>query len=127
MIWDYKSGEIPKKNKVLEEIAEPQLPCYLLAVQQGRVTAGQTAAPVRAGFIGLKSPRPQHLKHEDFGATPEKWGEAAAALAIKITALGRRLAAGDFRPDPPRPPEPPRRGVSILPVRAGLRLCAGAG
>ncbi len=38
VVWDYKSGEIPKKNQVLEEVAEAQLPCYLLAVQQGRVT-----------------------------------------------------------------------------------------
>ena len=111
VIWDYKSGDIPKKNQVLEEIAEAQLPCYLLAVQQGRVTVGQTAAQVRAGFIGLKSPRPQHLKHEDFGATPSIWREAAAALAAKITALGRRLAAGDFRPDPTPAPVKPHGGA----------------
>ncbi|MCJ7818588.1 MAG: PD-(D/E)XK nuclease family protein, partial [Syntrophales bacterium] len=65
VVWDYKSGNIPKKNQVLEEVAEAQLPCYLLAVQQGRVTVNQTAVNLRAGFIGLKSPRSQHLKHED--------------------------------------------------------------
>ncbi len=73
VVWDYKSGEIPKKHQVLDEVAEAQLPCYLLAVGQGRVPVNPPAANLRAGFIGLKSPRPQHLRHEDFGATPEKW------------------------------------------------------
>ncbi len=111
VVWDYKSGEIPKKNQVLEEVAEAQLPCYLLAVQQGRVTVNPAAAQVRAGFIGLKSPRSHHLKHQDFGAAPEKWREAAAAFAGKVTALGRRLAAGDFRPGPAPAPEKPHGGA----------------
>lgn len=100
VVWDYKSGEIPKKQKVLEDLEEPQLPCYLLAVEQGRVLANPSAAGLRAGFIGLKSPRSHHLKHEDFNATPEKWQAAALAFAGRVAALGRRLAAGDFRPDP---------------------------
>ena len=111
VVWDYKSGEIPKKNQVLDEVAEAQLPCYLLAVEQGRVPVNPAAANLRAGFIGLKSPRPQHLRHEDFGATPEKWREAAAAFAAKVTALGRRLAAGDFHPDPTPAPEKPHGGA----------------
>ena len=111
VVWDYKSGEIPKKNQVLDEVAEAQLPCYLLAVEQGRVPVNPAAATPRAGFIGLKSPRPQHLKHEDFAATPEKWREAAAVFAAKVTALGRRLAAGDFHPDPTPAPEKPHGGA----------------
>jgi len=111
VVWDYKSGEIPKKNQVLDEVAEAQLPCYLLAVQQGRVAVNQAAANLRAGFIGLKSPRSHHLKHEDFGAAPEKWREAAAAFAVKVSALGRRLAAGDFHPDPTPAPEKPHSGA----------------
>ena len=100
LVWDYKSGEIPKKQQVLEDLAEPQLACYLLAVEHGRVPTNQAGAGLRAGFIGLKSPRPQHLKHEDFKATPETWQAAAAAFVRRVAALGRRLAAGDFRPDP---------------------------
>ena len=111
VVWDYKSGEIPKAKKVLEEQEESQLPCYLLAVQQGRVPVSQAAAHVRAGFIGLKSPRSLHLKHEDFGAPPEKWREAAAAFATRVAALGRRLAAGDFRPDPTPAPDKPHGGA----------------
>jgi RecB family exonuclease len=111
VVWDYKSGEIPKKNQVLDEAAEAQLPCYLLAVEQGRVPVNPVDASLRAGFIGLKSPRSHHLKHEDFGATPEKWSEAAAAFAAKVTALGRRLAEGDFHPDPTPAPEKPHGGA----------------
>jgi RecB family exonuclease len=105
VVWDYKSGEIPKKQKVLDDLGEPQLPCYLLAVEQGRVPISHGASGLRAGFIGLKSPRSQHLKHEDFNATPEKWQAAAAAFADRVAALGRRLTAGDFRPDPNPAPE----------------------
>ena len=119
VVWDYKSGEIPKKGKVLDDLEESQLPCYLLAVQQGRVPVNQPAASLRAGFIGLKSPRSHHLKHEDFGVPPARWQEAAAAFAAKVTALGRRLAAGDFRPDPtPAPEKPTLRSLSVLPLRA---------
>jgi RecB family exonuclease len=100
LVWDYKSGEIPKAKQVLAEPEEPQLPCYLLAVQQGRVPVSPPAESLRAGFISLKSPRSHHLRHEDFNATPEQWRQAAAAFAAQVTALGRRLAAGDFRPDP---------------------------
>ncbi|MDP2046375.1 MAG: PD-(D/E)XK nuclease family protein, partial [Deltaproteobacteria bacterium] len=92
-------------------LQEAQLPCYLLAVQQGRVPVDQPPASLRAGFIGLKSPRSHHLKHEDFGVPPEGWQEAAAAFADMVTALGRRLAGGDFRPDPYPAPEGKKLGA----------------
>jgi len=111
VVWDYKSGEIPKKQKVLEDLEEPQLPCYLLAVEQGRVPVSPSAVGLRAGFIGLKSPRSQHLKHEDFNATPEKWQAAAGAFVERVAALGRRLAAGDFNPDPNPVPAGKNQGV----------------
>jgi len=111
VVWDYKSGEIPKAGKVLDEPEEPQLPCYLLAVQQGRVTVSQAVVNLRAGFIGLKSPRSQHLKYEDFGAPAEKWREAAAAFARRVATQSRRLAAGDFHPDPTPAPDKPQGGA----------------
>lgn len=111
VVWDYKSGEIPKKGKVFEDLEESQLPCYLLAVEQGRVPPDRQTASLRAGFIGLKSPRSHHLKHEDFDAPAEKWRQAAAAFAARVTALGRRLARGDFRPDPTPAPAGRRGGA----------------
>ncbi|HZE21015.1 MAG TPA: PD-(D/E)XK nuclease family protein, partial [Desulfobaccales bacterium] len=100
VVWDYKSGEIPKKAQVLDDLEDPQLPCYLLAVRRGRVPVERAAVNLKAGFIGLKSPRSHHLKHEDFGASPEQWQQAAEALARRVADLGRRLVAGHFRPDP---------------------------
>jgi RecB family exonuclease len=111
VVWDYKSGEIPKKQAVLEDLEEPQLPCYLLAVQQGRGPSQPATANLRAGFIGLKSPRSHHLKHEDFDTPPEKWQQATVAFAERVAALGRRLVAGDFRPDPYPAPAGKNRGV----------------
>jgi RecB family exonuclease len=111
VVWDYKSGEIPKKGKVLDDLEEAQLPCYLLAVQQGRVAVNPEAANLKAGFIGLKSARSHHLKHEDFAAPAEKWREAVAAFAAQVTALGRRLAAGNFRPSPTPAPKKPQDGA----------------
>ncbi len=37
ILWDYKSGEVPKVKKVFEYREEFQLPGYLLAVKKGRV------------------------------------------------------------------------------------------
>jgi ATP-dependent helicase/nuclease subunit B len=111
VVWDYKSGEIPKKVQVLDDMEDPQLPCYLLAVRRGRVPGPWTAANLRAGFIGLKSPRAHHLKHEDFGASTEQWQQAAKAFARRVADLGRRLAAGDFRPDPTPAPEGNKSGA----------------
>ena len=128
VVWDYKSGEIPKKGKVLDDLEESQLPCYLLAVQQGRAPIDQAAASLRAGFIGLKSPRPQHLKHEDFGAPPSNMAGGRRRLCGQGRGPGPPPGCGGL---PSRPHSGPgqatRRGLSILPLRAGLRLCSSAG
>jgi RecB family exonuclease len=104
IVWDYKSGEVPNAKKVFDEMQEVQLPCYLLAVAQG-LTEAPASEAVRAGYIGLKSPRKEHLKHEDFAKRAGEWPRVMAALAAKLQDLGRRLAAGDFRPDPQPAPE----------------------
>lgn len=113
VVWDYKTGQIPQAAKVLEEPEECQLPCYLLAVQSGRVAAARDAAGVRAGFIGLKSSLAKHVRHEDFKASPEQWRAAAAVFAAQVADLGRRLQAGDFRPAPSPAPSPAPAGTDL--------------
>ena len=100
IVWDYKTGEIPSAGKLFDRLEECQLPCYLLAVQEGLVALDREPAAARAGYIGLKSPKAQHLKHEDFGPKAGKWPEVLAAFAERLVALGQRLAAGDFSPAP---------------------------
>ena len=84
----------------LDELLEFQLPCYLLAVERGLIETPRERRGLRAGFIGLKSLRKDHLKHEDFKARAEDWPRVAAALVASLQDLGKRLAAGDFRPQP---------------------------
>ena len=105
VIWDYKSGEIPGARQVFDDLQEFQLPCYLLAVERGLTEAPRERQGLKAGFIGLKSTREKHLKHEEFEARAGEWPRVAAALVASLQDLGRRLAAGDFRPDPTPAPE----------------------
>jgi hypothetical protein len=92
-------------------LLEFQLPCYLLAVERGLTAAPRERQGLRAGFIGLKSIREKHLKHEDFAARAGEWPQVAAALVAKLQDLGRRLAAGDFRPNPTPAPEGNKPGA----------------
>ncbi len=111
IIWDYKSGEIPAAGKVFDELQEFQLPCYLLAVERGLTAAPPERQGLKAGYIGLKSSREKHLKHEEFAKRAEEWPRVAAALVQRLQELGRRLAAGDFRPDPTPAPEGKQLGA----------------
>lgn len=100
IVWDYKSGEVPKAAQVFDDLEEFQLPGYLLAVEQGLTAAPAERQGLRAGYIGLKSSREKHLKHEEFASRSGEWPRVAAALAARLQDLGRRLTAGDFRPRP---------------------------
>jgi RecB family exonuclease len=111
LVWDYKSGEVPGAKQVFEAGEEHQLPCYLLAVQQGCVEAPPEAGTLGAGFIGLKSTREKHLKYEDFEKLAHRWPEVLAAWEELVRDLGRRLAAGDFRPAPAPAPAGKKPGA----------------
>jgi len=111
MVWDYKTGEVPGVKKVFEDGEEHQLPCYLLAVRRGCVKVPPETAALGAGFIGLKSSRDKHLRYEDFEKQAARWAEVLQAWEARVQALGRRLAAGDFRPDPAPAPAGRRQGA----------------
>ena len=99
ILWDYKSGKVVSAKQVFEKGEEFHLPGYLLAVKRGRVAAPR-AASLRAGFIGLKSAREKHLKHEDFQKYGERWSEVMEAWEERVRCLGTLMAAGEFRPLP---------------------------
>jgi hypothetical protein len=68
-------------------------------------------AGVRAGFIGLKSTREKHLRHQDFGKNAAHWEAALSAWEDLVAEVARRLQAGDFRPDPRPAPAKNRQGA----------------
>ncbi|MFZ5453464.1 MAG: PD-(D/E)XK nuclease family protein, partial [Thermodesulfobacteriota bacterium] len=105
VLWDYKTGEIPKAQKVFDDLEEFQLPGYLAAVKKGRVEPARGEVPLEAGYIGLKSARQKHLQHEDFPKRAGEWDRVLAAWKERLVALGRRLAGGDFSPQPSPPPQ----------------------
>jgi RecB family exonuclease len=111
LVWDYKSGEIPAAVCIFERLEEVQLPSYLAAVKQGLVEAARGAASLRAGFIGLKSTRDKHLRHQDFGKHAAQWEEVLLAWEDLATEVARRLQAGDFRPDPRPAPVKKNQGA----------------
>jgi RecB family exonuclease len=103
MLWDYKTGTVPGKAEISQERHHFQLPGYLLAVQQG-LTAVPRHSQARAGLIGLKSSRPEHLEYEDYKLTAEGWQEIVRAKLAEVARLGVRIRQGDFSPDPSKPP-----------------------
>ncbi|MHB8069625.1 MAG: PD-(D/E)XK nuclease family protein [Desulfobaccales bacterium] len=111
ILWDYKTGEVPKAQKVFDDLEEFQLPGYLAAVKKGRVPAAPGEAALKAGYIGMKSAREKHLQHEDFPKRAGAWGQVVAAWEARLAALGRRLAAGDFRPQPAPAPQGKNEGA----------------
>ena len=111
VVWDYKSGKVPKAAEVFDASQEVQLACYLLAVESGLTEGPRDYEGLRAGFIGLKSLRKDDLKHEDFGKRAGEWPRVVEALGERLKELGRRLAAGDFRPNPDPAPEGDKLGA----------------
>jgi RecB family exonuclease len=111
LIWDYKTGDIPAAKKVFDTGEELQLPGYLLAVRRGRVGEVSAEAGCKAGFIGLKSVREKHLKHEDFPNKTAQWDRVVEDWLARVRELGRRLAAGDFAAAPRPAPGGRERGA----------------
>ena len=111
VVWDYKTGKIPAAKQVFDTGEENQLPGYLLAVKQGRVRVPEDPGQIRAGFIGLKSSREKHLKYEDFGSKADRWEQVVAAWEERLQALGRRIKAGDFSPNPFPAPQGRQKGA----------------
>jgi hypothetical protein len=85
---------------------------YLLAARQGKLPEIDPDAHCQAGYIGLKSTRNNHLKHQDFQKQADDWPEVLEFWESHLRALGKRLSQGDFRPDPHPPP-----------LKSNLRAC----
>ena len=58
----------------------------------------------RAGIIGLKSSREDHLKFEEFKLSADDWREFLDTKLVEVARMGERVGQGDFHPDPSLPP-----------------------
>jgi CRISPR/Cas system-associated exonuclease Cas4 (RecB family) len=119
MLWDYKTGVVPKKNEITHERGRFQLAGYLLAVQQGLTTVKYNPA-TRAGIICLKSSRDEHFQFQDYQLTASDWRQIIDFKLQEVAESGGRVGEGDYRPDPSQPP--PARNNSCQYCPFGL-LC----
>ena len=95
--WDYKTGTAPSGKEVLEDLARPQLPAYLMAVKRGLLAEAPKNPPaLAAGYIDLRSVR--YLKHqpcikpgEDVDGLLSRWEE-------KVRVVLNRLREGLLSP-----------------------------
>ncbi|MBE9547088.1 MAG: PD-(D/E)XK nuclease family protein, partial [Proteobacteria bacterium] len=96
--WDYKTGNHPNQKDIMERLAAPQLPVYLLALRMGRVpfmdkyTDHETH--LSAGYIQLKTPAKIKMHPiKGIEESLDKWSKA-------IADIGNILERGDFRAAP---------------------------
>ena len=126
MLWDYKTGSVLKQKEIEEDRSRFQLLGYLLAVQQG-LTRANSGEEIRAGIIGLKSSRTDHLKFEDFKLSAADWQKVLENKLLFISEIGQKVGMGDFRPDPSQPPPAQGNSCQYLPLNTLMRLsiCRG--
>jgi RecB family exonuclease len=126
MLWDYKTGAVPGKTDITKERSCFQLPGYLLAVQQGLTTVPQHAA-TRAGIIGLKSSREDHLRFEDYRLTAGDWQEVLETKLHEVAQMGRRVGEGDYGPDPSQAPPARNNSCQYCPFSLVCGYCPVTG
>ena len=115
MLWDYKTGNVLKQKEIEEDRGRFQLLGYLLAVRQG-LTRAKACEETRAGIIGLKSSRTDHLKYEDFKFSSADWQKVLEEKLRYIAEIGQRVGKGDFRPDPSQPPPAQSNSCKYCPL-----------
>lgn len=101
IVWDYKTGNPPGTQEVLEQCRKAQLPLYLLAIRKGLLSPVASSAAERglsAGYIRLKSAG--KIRMAPMGAKGFSWKECLDRWERTIAALGDLLKKNDFTPKP---------------------------
>ncbi len=101
IVWDYKTGNPPGTQEVLEQGRRAQLPLYLLAIRKGMLPPPASSAGKRgltAGYIRLKSAG--KIRMVPMGAKGFSWKDCLDRWERTITALGDLLKKNDFPPKP---------------------------
>jgi RecB family exonuclease len=101
-LWDYKSGQVPTRKDVLENLLEPQILAYVHAAREGRIyqipATSLSNAYIVGGYIGLRTPSAVSMtrfitEQKDLDIALQRWKEAVARI-------GSRLASGQFEAEP---------------------------
>ena len=102
MLWDYKSGEHPTGHAVIEYLIDPQIPAYVQAAKENRVTEVQKElgpnVRISGGYITLKTP--SAITHKELAPTKGSWDQVLKRWEEAVAHLGNVLASGQFRAEP---------------------------
>ncbi len=122
--WDYKSGSSPSASEVFNQLSEPQLPVYLLALLQGLVDLPHhhhlQKFPLQAGYITLKSEK--DIRLDRLQADADQWKRFLVAWQERLAELGQKLKQGHFDVDP-LPGVPERKREQLCGYCGFLTIC----
>lgn len=102
MLWDYKSGEHPTRQAVVEYLIDPQIPAYVQAAKEHRIAEVEKElgpnVHISGGYITLKTP--SAVTHKELTPTGGSWDKVLKRWKEAVARLGRELASGQFRAEP---------------------------
>ncbi len=94
--WDYKTGRIPTRKEVWEEVVSPQVPIYLMALRQGLIPGVPPDPPsLNGGYIDLRSVR--HLDRKLIAQGDRPLDPLLLDHEQKISRLVRDVLEGHIR------------------------------
>jgi hypothetical protein len=108
VVLDYKTGDCKTRSWLGPRPEEPQLPMYVLGVED---VAAVAFAQVKTGEMCLRGlqrepgllPSKVYVVDKDRYAKPYRdWGRLLGSLRAELDAVGAGFAAGDARVDPKR-------------------------
>ena len=97
--WDYKTGMLPGKNEIFEDMTKPQLPAYTLAISKhkGIIDDIPDFSDIGAGYIGLKSTGDMAVReYEPEGGWKKFHDDWQKFVADRL----KPSKHGEFSPDP---------------------------
>jgi RecB family exonuclease len=102
MLWDYKSGEHPTRQAVVEYLIDPQIPAYVQAAREHRIAKVEKelgpSVHISGGYITLKTP--SAVTHKEITPIGGSWDKVLKRWEKAVARLGKVLASGQFRAEP---------------------------
>jgi len=106
ILWDYKTGNVPKGQEIFGEMVRPQLPLYLLALKKGLLSpCKEDKRPVRAGYIGLKRIADVSIKEVKVPGKETAWEAFLPQWEEEVKRRLEEPLQGLFKADPKPPPK----------------------